>query len=235
MYQHEQWMPQSPNWNGLPIWRHCQNGHHRSEITILSITQQLGLIETIFFKWVHILVTWQAAIFPQLYGQVSMTLVTTRFVVCHQLLFEVQQSLRTNLSWYMWWMKSGTQMPLLQSLCWERCSVLQGHNYLLDDGITINRYIWAVFGSGRDIHISTALYCAYAEKALERLLETSGCKGCWGSFTIKLLHKTEAFKDAWDVPAMMDEEECGGSSCSHPEGEMWWHKLCHNLELKCRP
>ena len=38
---------------------------------------------------------------------------------------------------------------------------------------------------------------------------------------IKLLHKTEAFQDKWDVPAMMDEEECGGSSCSHPEGEMW--------------
>ena len=38
---------------------------------------------------------------------------------------------------------------------------------------------------------------------------------------IKLLHKTEAFQDAWDVPAMMDEEECGGSSCSHPEREMW--------------
>ena len=38
---------------------------------------------------------------------------------------------------------------------------------------------------------------------------------------IKLLHKTEAFQDTWDVPAMMDEEECGGSSCSHPEGEMW--------------
>ena len=121
----------------------------------------------IFQKWGHILVTWQAAIFPQLHGQVSMTLLTTRFVVCHQLLFEVQQSLRTNLSWYItiiitisqdhtarlsqviWWMKSGTQMPL----CWERCSVLQGHNYLLesDDGITINRDIWAVFGSGRDI------------------------------------------------------------------------------------
>ena len=38
---------------------------------------------------------------------------------------------------------------------------------------------------------------------------------------IKLLHKTEAFQDKWDVPAMMDEEECGGSSCIHPEGEMW--------------
>ena len=42
--------------------------------------------------------------------------------VCHQKLFiEVQQSLRTNLSWWMWWMKSGAQMPMLQSLCWERC------------------------------------------------------------------------------------------------------------------
>ena len=135
-----------------------------------------------------------------------MTLVTTRFVVCHKLLFDVQQSLRTNLSWYMWWMKSGTQMPLLQSLCWERCSVLQGHNYLLESDyvITINRDIWAVFGSGRDIHISTALYCAYAEKAhkhlwckgvrarhvcshwyifVHSLLETAGCKGCWGIFT----------------------------------------------------
>ena len=143
---------------------------------------------------------------PTATWQVSMTLVSTRFVVCHQLLFEVQQSLGTNLSWYMWWMKSDTQMPLLQSLCWERCSVLQGHNYLLesDDGITINRYIWAAFGSGRDIHIRTALYCAYAEKApkhlwckgvrarhvcshwyifIHSLLETSGCKGCWGSFT----------------------------------------------------
>ena len=80
-----------------------------------------------------------------------------------------------SLSWYMWWMKSGTQMPLLQSLCWERCSVLQVHNYLLesDDGITINRDIWAVFRSGRDIHISTALYCAYAEKAPKHLW----CKG----------------------------------------------------------
>ena len=73
-----------------------------------------------------------------------------------------------------------------------------------DDGITINRDIWAVFGSGRDMHISTALYCAYAEKApkhlwckgvrarhvcshwyifIHSLLETSGCKGCLGSFT----------------------------------------------------
>ena len=50
---------------------------------------------------------------------------------------------------------------------------------------------------------------------------------------IKLLHKTEAFQDIRDVPAMMDEEEFGGSSCSHPEGEMWLHKLSHNLELKC--
>ena len=38
---------------------------------------------------------------------------------------------------------------------------------------------------------------------------------------IKLLHKTEVLQDTLDVPAMMDEEECGGSSCSHPEGEMW--------------
>ena len=38
---------------------------------------------------------------------------------------------------------------------------------------------------------------------------------------IKLLHKTEAIQDTWDVPAMMDEEECGGSSCSHPDGDMW--------------
>ena len=55
---------------------------------------------------------------------------------------------------------------------------------------------------------------------------------------IKLLHKTEAFQDALsklgdtqEVPAMLDEEECGGSSCSNPVGEMWWPKLCHNLEL----
>ena len=38
---------------------------------------------------------------------------------------------------------------------------------------------------------------------------------------INLLHKTEAFQDTWDDPAMMDEEECGGSSCSYPVGEMW--------------
>ena len=55
---------------------------------------------------------------------------------------------------------------------------------------------------------------------------------------IKLLHKTEAFQDTLsklgdtqEVPAMLDEEECGGSSCSNPVGEMWWPKWCHNLEL----
>ena len=59
-------------------------GHQRSEIAILSITQQLGQIETTFFKWGHNLVTWQAAIFLQVHGQVAMTLETTGFVVCHQ-------------------------------------------------------------------------------------------------------------------------------------------------------
>ena len=55
---------------------------------------------------------------------------------------------------------------------------------------------------------------------------------------IKLLHKTEACQDTLsklgdtqEVPAMLDEEECGGSSCSNPIGEMWWPKWCHNLEL----
>ena len=33
---------------------------------------------------------------------------------------------------------------------------------------------------------------------------------------------------------MLDEEECGGSSRSNPEGEMYLPKWCHNLELKCR-
>ena len=103
LHQHEKWMPPSPNWDGLPVGRHFQNGHQWSEITFSSMTQQ--------------------------------------------------------------------------SLFWEMCSVLQGHNYLLesDDGITINRDIWAVFGPGRDIHISTALYCAYTEKAPKHLW----CKGVW--------------------------------------------------------
>ena len=64
--------------------------------------------------------------------------------------------------------EKGVQYCKVTTTCWR---------------VMINRDIWAVFGSGRDIHISTALYCAYAEKALERLLETTGCKGCWGSFT----------------------------------------------------
>ena len=45
---------------------------------------------------------------------------------------------------------------------------------------------------------------------------------------IKLLQKTEAFQnilskleDTYKVPAMLDEEECGGSSRSNPEGEMY--------------
>ena len=28
--EHEKWMPQSPNWNGLPVERHFQNGHHQN-------------------------------------------------------------------------------------------------------------------------------------------------------------------------------------------------------------
>ena len=40
-------------------------------------------------------------------------------------------------------------------------SLLQGH-YLLesDDGITINRYIGAVSGPGRDIHVHVYQYCS---------------------------------------------------------------------------
>ena len=29
----------------------------------------------------------------------------------------------------------------------------------------------------------------------------------------KLLHKSEALQDIWDVPAMMDKDVCGGSLC----------------------
>ena len=29
------------------------------------------------------------------------------------------------------------------------------------------------------------------------------------------------YEDTQEVPAMLDEEECGGSSCSNPIGEMW--------------
>ena len=28
--EHEKWMPPSPNWDGLPVGRHFQNGHHRN-------------------------------------------------------------------------------------------------------------------------------------------------------------------------------------------------------------
>ena len=42
LHQHENWMPPSPNWDGLPLGRHFQNGHQRSEITFSSITQHLG-------------------------------------------------------------------------------------------------------------------------------------------------------------------------------------------------
>ena len=38
---------------------------------------------------------------------------------------------------------------------------------------------------------------------------------------IKLLHKTEAFQDKCDVPAMMDKKKYKNNSYSHPEGEMW--------------
>ena len=39
LFQHEKWMPPSPNWDGLPIWRHLKNGHQQSEITLSPITQ----------------------------------------------------------------------------------------------------------------------------------------------------------------------------------------------------
>ena len=28
--EHEKWMPPSPNWDGLPVGRHFQNGRHRN-------------------------------------------------------------------------------------------------------------------------------------------------------------------------------------------------------------
>ena len=28
--EHETWMPPSPNWDGLPVGRHFQNGHHKN-------------------------------------------------------------------------------------------------------------------------------------------------------------------------------------------------------------
>ena len=28
--EHEKWMPPSPNWNGLPVGRHFENGRHRN-------------------------------------------------------------------------------------------------------------------------------------------------------------------------------------------------------------
>ena len=75
-------------------------------------------------------------------------------------------------------MKSGAQLVDVMNEVW--CSVafapkyvlrnvlslLQGH-YLLesDDGITINRDIWAVFGPEEIyMYISTALYCAYIQE-----------------------------------------------------------------------
>ena len=47
--QHEKWMPLSPNWDRLPLWRNFQNGRQRSEITFLLITPHLGYIETRFW------------------------------------------------------------------------------------------------------------------------------------------------------------------------------------------
>ena len=98
----------------LHVGRHLQNGHQRSEITSSSITQHLGSIEANFYFWVRSYSDHLAMChLPQLHEQVSMALETSGIRVCHQSLFEVQQLLRTNLSWCLWWMKSGTQMPLL--------------------------------------------------------------------------------------------------------------------------
>ena len=83
LYQHEKWMLPSPNWDGLPIGHHFQNGHQRSEITFSYITHHLGSIETIFcFQMRSYLGHLASSHLPQLHGQVSMALETTGIGVC---------------------------------------------------------------------------------------------------------------------------------------------------------
>ena len=86
LHQHEKWVSPSPNWDGLPVGRH-QNGHKRSEITFLSITQHLhvGSIETKFcFRMRSYLDHLAICYLPQLHEQVSMALETSGIGVCHK-------------------------------------------------------------------------------------------------------------------------------------------------------
>ena len=69
LYQHEKWMPPSPNWDGLPIWHHFQNGHQRSKITFLFVTYYLGSIEPIFCFQMRSYLGYLAPIFHSCMGR----------------------------------------------------------------------------------------------------------------------------------------------------------------------
>ena len=61
----------------------------------------------------------QAPIFHSYMGKNQWPLKPQRLeFVPSMIVHEVQQSFRTNLSWCMWWIKIGAQMPLFQCLCW---------------------------------------------------------------------------------------------------------------------
>ena len=48
--QHKKWMPPAPNWDGLPICRHFQNGRQWSEILFSHITSGLDRDKILVFK-----------------------------------------------------------------------------------------------------------------------------------------------------------------------------------------